>query len=142
MTKKCPKCSKSKRLSSFSKNKGKRFGLSAYCKSCDSAYRNKYNKVHREERTLYRHKRDVKVLYGLSYERYEQMYREQKGFCALCETPSVDGKRLSVDHNHKTGAIRGLLCTKCNTGLGAFNDSPKLLYKAVEYLGNERIRNT
>lgn len=61
----------------------------------------------------------------------------QKGKCAICSTlhnPAEKKGRLYVDHDHKTGAIRGLLCGHCNSGLGYFEDDIDLLINAMEYL--------
>lgn len=57
--------------------------------------------------------------YGISTEDYEQMLRAQDGKCAICGA-SPGKHRLSVDHNHETGAVRALLCISCNTGVGYF----------------------
>lgn len=70
---------------------------------------------------------------------YEFMLKSQNGVCAICgqsETKKTGNKidLLSVDHQHTTSKIRGLLCSKCNVGLGNFRDDPKLLRKATEYL--------
>jgi hypothetical protein len=67
---------------------------------------------------------------------YEILLEQQKGCCTIClKTESRKGApHLSVDHNHKTGDIRGLLCSKCNIGLGYFNDDKTLLKKAIDYL--------
>ncbi len=61
------------------------------------------------------------------------MLAAQGGVCAICKTPP-NGVRLSVDHDHKTAAVRGLLCAPCNTGIGMLRDSPMLLAMAEEYL--------
>lgn len=75
---------------------------------------------------------------GTTSEVIEQMNRKQKGRCAICgNRPSVKNGRvmnLHIDHCHKTGKVRGLLCGACNSGLGMFKDSPKLLLEAVAYL--------
>ncbi len=70
------------------------------------------------------------VRYGITEERYDELYAQQEGRCAICGV----GGALSVDHNHETGVVRGLLCHACNTGLGGLKDSPELLLRAVEYL--------
>ena len=74
----------------------------------------------------------LKTLYGIGIAEYNQMYEQQGGACAICEETS-DGN-LFVDHDHDTGAVRSLLCQKCNLGLGHFKDSPELLSKAYTYL--------
>jgi Autographiviridae endonuclease VII len=76
----------------------------------------------------------LKQEYGITLETYEWMWREQDGLCAICGQPERDNKSLSVDHNHKTDEIRGLLCDRCNTGLGKFDDDPSRFRAAAEYL--------
>jgi hypothetical protein len=55
--------------------------------------------------------------YGITLEDYDRMFSEQGGTCALCDKPCATGRRLAVDHCHATGAVRGLLCVKCNSAL-------------------------
>jgi hypothetical protein len=77
------------------------------------------------------------ALYGLSIDDYERMAREQDGRCAICggSQSRVDSDgALVVDHDHLTGKVRGLLCTLCNTGLGAMRDDPAILLAALRYL--------
>lgn len=62
----------------------------------------------------------LKRLYGLSLETYEQKLKEQHGMCALCDVVPAPGRALSVDHNHATGEVRGLLCQACNIALGYY----------------------
>lgn len=72
--------------------------------------------------------------YKLSPGQFVAMAKAQNMGCAICGvTPPIVGK-LVVDHNHATGEIRGLLCRKCNLGLGTFQDNPHLLNRASEYL--------
>lgn len=68
---------------------------------------------------------------GLSPEEIETIRSQQKNQCAICETPDP----TDLDHCHKTGVVRFLLCKHCNRGLGAFRDQPALLRKAAELLG-------
>ena len=73
--------------------------------------------------------------YGINKDQYYQMLEEHKNSCKICRKhQSVLKKRLSVDHCHKTGKVRGFLCHKCNIILGAADDSCELLLKAIEYL--------
>jgi hypothetical protein len=74
-------------------------------------------------------------LYRLTPEEYETILNFQKGVCAISGKPPKK-VRLNVDHNHKTGQIRGLLTMSINKGLGYFNDDPKLLRAAADYLEN------
>jgi hypothetical protein len=68
-------------------------------------------------------------------EEYNNLFEKQNGKCAICNGESKDrGRALDVDHDHKTGKIRGLLCVSCNRGLGHFNDSRWALNKAIQYL--------
>ena len=78
---------------------------------------------------------------GVDATRYQEMLREQNGVCAICHQPETSPdkasgktKDLAIDHDHETGAIRALLCSNCNRGLGLFNDSVELLAKARDYV--------
>jgi len=74
--------------------------------------------------------------YGLTDEQFNILLEKQNNSCAICKTPFIEDikKRGSVDHDHETGKVRGLLCVTCNLGLGAFRDDPMLLESAVGYL--------
>jgi hypothetical protein len=77
--------------------------------------------------------------YGLSDAEFTALLASQDYRCAICKTPIAEGNGhngLHVDHCHKTGAVRGLLCGHCNTGLGRFRDDPALLRAAIKYLGS------
>jgi Recombination endonuclease VII len=83
--------------------------------------------------------RHLRQTFGLSVKQYEAMLNEQDGKCAICRCPERikrNGrlKALAVDHCHGTGAIRGLLCSDCNTGIGKLKDDPAVLRKAADYL--------
>ena len=79
----------------------------------------------------------------LTIEQYHGMIKDQQNKCAICneyETRVINGKfcRLCVDHDHKTGKIRGLLCHDCNTSLGKFEDNIQRLQSAIDYLKKQR----
>jgi DNA-binding sugar fermentation-stimulating protein len=77
---------------------------------------------------------NLRAKYGVSRMDFELMEMRQGGLCAICKKPCSVGQRLGVDHCHETGKIRGLLCRKCNVGLGFFMDNPRLLQAAIVYL--------
>ena len=72
--------------------------------------------------------------YGLTHEAYESMLVAQNRVCAICHKPNIEGYALSVDHDHKTGKVRALLCVKCNMALGGVNDDVDLLSEMIGYL--------
>lgn len=84
-------------------------------------------------------KYDLRRHYGLSRDGYAELSKKQDHKCCICkqpETAKIRGKLLAlcVDHCHTKGAVRGLLCTKCNQGLGCFRDDPATLRRAAEYI--------
>lgn len=76
----------------------------------------------------------LKYSFGITKEQYSVMLAAQGGGCAICGGSNADGRNLFIDHDHVTGQIRGLLCNNCNSALGKFKDSPKLLENAITYL--------
>ena len=72
--------------------------------------------------------------YGISFDTYIEMAIEQDGLCAICQKPSVLGKHLRVDHDHETGAVRGLLCDGCNVALGFVYEDVRTLQRMIDYL--------
>lgn len=84
---------------------------------------------------LHDHGKKIKKRYGISKDDYAALLVRQHNKCAICHTPETSLKRrLGVDHCHKTGKIRGLLCDKCNSMLGHANDSIEFLQRGIEYL--------
>jgi len=69
--------------------------------------------------------------YNLTEGEFYELFDKQDGRCAICH---VEMDKPCVDHDHKTGRVRGLLCTQCNTGLGMFKDSIRNLASAIVYL--------
>lgn len=72
--------------------------------------------------------------YGITPLEYQELLMKQKGVCAICSKTCIYKLRLSVDHDHKTNKVRGLLCGNCNTGLGKFKDDKLIMQKAIIYL--------
>jgi len=82
---------------------------------------------------------NLEIKYGISLDEYNQMLLKQNEVCAICNMNCKSGRSLAVDHCHKTGKIRGLLCSNCNNGIGRFNDSIELLKESIKYL--EKFKN-
>ena len=75
-----------------------------------------------------------KLKYGMSLEDYEQLLADQGGVCKICGGNRQPQKALGVDHDHTTGAVRGLLCGKCNSALGFMEDSVEWLQNLINHL--------
>lgn len=137
--KRCGMCKEHKPLESFSTNKGRRGDGRCYrCKPCSTIYqRERVRKNPERERELNRRCR-LKRVFGLTPDQYDSMLFGQGGGCAICgrQPPGDDSfhKYLAVDHCHKTGAVRGLLCTQCNTAIGLFAEDSSRLLHAAAYL--------
>lgn len=105
----------------------------------DKAYRKKLianSKKYREKNPATRKEHELKTKYGISIKILNGMLSDQNNSCAICGFKDDGNKAFFpfVDHCHTTNTVRGLLCTKCNFGIGQFNDNIKLLKKAMEYL--------
>lgn len=103
------------------------------------AYMREWSRLAREANPDYHKSAYLKRNYGITIDQYNHMLSCQNGCCAICgraEANEIKGKvvALAVDHCHKTGAIRALLCSNCNRALGLFNDDPELLAKARSYV--------
>lgn len=84
---------------------------------------------------------DLKKRYNMSLEDFNSLLGAQNGLCAICGHPETSRyRRLSVDHDHNTGKIRGLLCSGCNSGLGRFKDDPARVERALLYLTKHQMR--
>ena len=127
MNRKCCDCNKIKSIKLFRKQ-GKKH--SYICLKCNVKRVVSWQKANSERKRKYDKKRDLKRLYNLSLSEFNSLKRKQNNECAICG----DKEKLCVDHDHKTGKVRGLLCHKCNRGLGYFKDDPFVLHEATEYL--------
>jgi superfamily II helicase len=146
----CKDCSKEAAKRSVQQNPERRrlTNKKYYVKNKEriSAYQKQYHAIHRKELAEYakvyaaKNQRKIRAgvlkrLYGISIEEYERLLVKQKYCCAICKVKVTKlNKSLCVDHDHKTGKIRGLLCENCNNGLGGFRDNIKFLQVAQQYL--------
>lgn len=129
MSKYCPTCNTDKDESLFGSNKYQKCKLNTECRECAKERSKQYRKSNPDK---FKDSK-LKSTYGISLKDYNRMLEEQKGVCAICYKPQVD-KALAVDHCHKSGKVRGLLCSLCNTSLGKMGDSPDRLRRAAAYL--------
>lgn len=84
-------------------------------------------------------RKHIERTYGISLEYYNSLREIQKYKCAICRIPEGQFEEaLIVDHDHNTGEVRGLLCKRCNSGLGFMKDSPKRLIRAARYLYSKK----
>ena len=158
--KKCIWCEKEKSKEEF-RSRGSRNGKQqrdSHCRLCRNEKErldrinnpNKHTKRYAkkywsnpERARLKARKCQIKRDYGITYEQYISMIKRQGGACSICgeqETVVTKGtlRKLSVDHDHVTGKIRGLLCTGCNQALGLFQDNIDILISAISYLKNAK----
>ena len=112
----------------------KKYQLEYYYKNKETilAKQKQRNVENPEKRYLTNRKSDLKK-YGITIVEYELMEKKQNCRCAICGKKQ-SGKKLAVDHCHKTGRVRGLLCGNCNSGIGKLNDDVEILKKALKYL--------
>ena len=103
----------------------------AYCSECHKE--NCKKRYH--SKTMKQKRAEKAIMYGLSVQQYLEMYDKQEGKCAICNRKPHTKRGLHIDHCHKTGEVRGLLCHGCNIGIGNFKHSTDLIKNAIEYLG-------
>src|ERR1035437_8553174 len=130
LTKHCSRCKETKDLSEFGRDKNCKDGLRFYCKLCHNTYtRAHYIANHTQVRatSIRWYKANSKRVrnhnliskYGINLMQYNQMLKQQNECCAICKKHKSNFKQaLSVDHSHKTGQVRALLCHSCNRILG------------------------
>lgn len=136
-TRVCDTCKKRKKVREFVKATTKRAKYKRHCKAC---YKNKTDKWRKARGMSHFRKTNrkyhLKNQYGIDHTEYLKMLKAQNGSCAICDrkTPGKGYRNFQIDHNHKTGQNRGLLCCYCNRGIGQFREKLDVLYKAIDYL--------
>ena len=162
----CPKCETNKPISEFRKRSKNSKYIQSYCKSCESDYNKRYKIQHakwkkensdkqlgysrkwkkKNQKKCYCYNTVLARNFNLTVEEfaklYDSLYMKQQGCCVICGRHQSElNEKLGVDHNHSTGQIRGLLCNKCNTGIGMLQDSAEVCSAAAEYLRMSKADN-
>jgi hypothetical protein len=150
----------------FGVNQWAKSGLRSKCKNCVSEVGKKYTRsasyrvIDKKRRNTEARKAKMRIYvakhrnsekgeisrqnsylkrFKLTRDLYNQLLKSQKGRCKICKSPPIT-KRLAVDHCHKTGKCRGLLCGKCNSGIAFFNENIDSLKNAITYLKTSRSK--
>jgi len=128
----CKWCGEEKPLSDYHKNRQTKDGKHTLCKPCNSKKASKW----REENPDRAKALDYQKKYNLSLDDFNEMKTSCGGLCEICKCPEDSAPRgtLFVDHCHRTGEVRGLLCLHCNNLLGASRDDTTVLRGAIKYL--------
>lgn len=149
-TRTCSKCFETKSIDGFAIDRLFKCGRKRWCRPCANEHGRNYKKLHakrladkQRENALKnpdRHKGyKIKHKYGCTIETYNQLFKRQNGVCAICLKPDsiirANGTSpLSIDHDHSTGVIRGLLCARCNGALGLLREDRKIIQNLLDYL--------
>jgi len=126
----CCSCKQEKLIEDFGNDFTTPHGLARRCRSCYSLKGKKRYKENKHKHQDYKRKKK----FGLGKLEYQKLLMAQNNTCAICGIKFPKGKDPSVDHDHKTGIVRGLLCSNCNLGLGHFKDDIEVFLKAIQYL--------
>lgn len=147
--KQCTICEEFK-VNSFFRLRKERNVLRTVCSQCENKknaerYHRKYKGCPNHRLAAYKY--SMKENYGLSEDEFNFLWNKQNGLCLICSCEfsnrfinKTEGTVPFIDHDHKNGKIRGLLCRFCNSGLGNFKDSPELLRKGADYIESGRRR--
>jgi len=157
MLKQCTACAVDgigpKPISEFRPSNRYRSGYETWCRQHKAQLAAKWRQENPAKSKLSEVRGSLKARYGISADEYQRMYHAQNGCCAICKravisqiaaaaTASRKGKIDSahVDHCHKTGRVRGLLCSECNTGIGYLKENAEVLQNAIAYLHSQKIK--
>jgi hypothetical protein len=114
---------------------GNRGYVNRTCRICRNERTAAWNSTRTPEDIEKARVRKMRLLYqDFSEEKYQILHAEQHGLCKICGRSETGNRRLSTDHDHDTKQTRSLLCRRCNTALGNFDDNIELLTKAIKYL--------
>lgn len=143
----CSACSQTLSIAFFSKQASYKDGYRGQCRKCRSRYTADYLKRAERPQRASKHVPEkcreghLRRKYGMTHAAYEAMLEHQRCECAICYTKHTNQKPLVIDHCHESGVVRGLLCSRCNRGLGMMGDNADGLHKALRYLamGTSRL---
>jgi len=125
----CPKCKQAKPVSDFGKDRRAKSGIAVYCRPCNRTK----SQAQRERDPNHNRRAHLRRRYNLSIDELGEMMLEQDNKCAICGT---EEGRLVIDHNHRTGEVRGLLCDACNCSLGLLKEDPTIIKSLLSYIKN------
>jgi hypothetical protein len=112
----------------------------SYCQTCYRAVDRKRYRRDKAKIILKNRRHTLKRFYGMTLEDYDRLLAAQRNVCAICKRSNTQaggrGKNLHVDHCHKTGKVRGLVCHPCNAAMGNAGDDPARLRELADYLEN------
>ena len=126
----CIDCGQELPRSKFHVRNNRKIGIESRCKDCASIKKKQYRLDNKEIIRAQNKKRNP----GWDINRYNEYVELQGNRCAICGTDNPGLSDWSADHCHTTNKPRGLLCVRCNAGLGYFKDNPEYLQSAIEYL--------
>lgn len=133
LTKVCRRCSVENPLLEFHKQPRGPLGRHSWCRTCANAYYRAGG--HKKADPAVRRLRNFKRRYSMTGQDFDAMWARQGGLCAICETPLL---RPKIDHDHQTGAVRGLLCHRCNLLLAGLEDA-EFRRRAMAYLSSTAV---
>lgn len=139
----CRRCRKSKPLSEFVRWHKSKDGRAHWCRSCCSDWRREDMANDPVGRRMKRRRAYLRKVYGISIETFDAILSTQGNSCAICRTELHHDtmrslKHVCVDHDHVTGAVRGILCRNCNSGIGQLRDDLRVVEAAARYLRERR----
>lgn len=156
----CGRCKAEKDSTEYYSSNYSKSGLLTTCKSCEIEKKKawiarnpekhaiamkhgkeKYNKKYPERVAAQSRNTKLKKKYAIEGRDYSEMMSKQNGVCAIC-FKKEHGRHMAIDHDHSSGCVRGILCSKCNTGIGGFRDSVDVLERALQYLMNHSDNTT
>lgn len=141
MERACKNCKVIKDLDKFTLNKLCKYGREHTCKACTITRQGSWEQIspNSHKNSYYKWK------HGVTKSQYDSMFERQGGVCAVCRNKEtgLNGKRtgikaLCIDHDHKTGAVRELLCNRCNTALGSLREDLNIITNLVDYIKKHR----
>lgn len=103
-------------------------------KAAKAAYLKAYRAANRARVAVVQRASERRRLYGLTPAMYREMLDQQEWTCPICERPLTENRTPSVDHDHRTLQVRGIICRRCNSALGMLDDNPELFLRAADYL--------
>ena len=133
--KKCFCCEETKPKKEFCKLTKSKDGLYYYCRECDNKKHEEYKKENHVKVTTQKRECALIRKYGITIKEFDKMIENQFHKCPICNRDFREKIKPVVDHCHKTGKIRGILCYGCNVSIGQFQESKEIFINAMNYLG-------